>query len=265
MNIHRLWRSSPVSAILALAVMLLFAGVPGHSLAGAQSASPQDKPLQHEVGVSFKLVQVYVTAKGGRAVGDLTAEDFTITDNGKPQQVAHFERHFLGTEASPAEPSITLPTNRKFFLIFDFAFMDSRGVLKSKDAALKFLDTEMRPTDEIGLITYSANRGLVLHEYLTSDHGRIRKIVEGFGLGHFTGRAERLTDFLYAAGLDKSEESGMAWSSKPRASRTPRPGSTRTRPASRPASACWTAPGRATWTGPGRTSPPCASWPRSSA
>jgi VWFA-related protein len=208
MNIHRLWRSSPVSAILALAVMLLFAGVPGHSLAGAQSASPQDKPLQHEVGVSFKLVQVYVTAKGGRAVGDLTAEDFTITDNGKPQQVAHFERHFLGTEASPAEPSITLPTNRKFFLIFDFAFMDSRGVLKSKDAALKFLDTEMRPTDEIGLITYSANRGLVLHEYLTSDHGRIRKIVEGFGLGHFTGRAERLTDFLYAAGLDKTE-SGM--------------------------------------------------------
>ncbi len=190
---------------LALAALLLSAGATGSLAAGVQAASPQDKPLQHEVGVSFKLIQVYVTGKGGQAVEDLTADDFTITDNGRPQKIAHFEKHFLGTEAPAAEPSVALPTNRKFFLIFDFAFMDSRGVLKAKDAALKFLDTEMRPTDEIGLITYSANRGLVLHEYLTGDLGRVRKIVEGFGLGHFVGRAERLTDFLYAAGLDKTD------------------------------------------------------------
>ncbi len=205
MKILDVRRSAQGWLALALAIMLLSAAGPGRLSAGVQAASPQDRPLQHEVGVSFKLVQVYVTGKGDRAVGDLTADDFTITDNGRPQKIAHFEKHFLGTEAPAADPSLVLPTNRKFFLIFDFAFIDSRGVLKAKDAALKFLETEMRPTDEIGLITYSANRGLVLHEYLTGDHGRVRKIVEGFGLAHSAGRAERLTDFLYAVGLDKTD------------------------------------------------------------
>lgn len=184
-----------VVALLAAAGMLL--SLP----AEARSVAPQDKALQHQVSVSFKLIQVYVTGKGGRPVDDLTAEDFEVTDNGKAQTVTHFEKHFLGTEEPPVEPSAALPSNRKFFLIFDFAFMDARGVLKSKDAVLKFLDTEMRSTDEIGLITYSASRGLVLHEYLTTDHTHIRKIVEGFGLRHYAGRAESLTDFVYASDL----------------------------------------------------------------
>lgn len=187
--------------IPVLTSLLAAAGVLLSLPAGARPARPQDKALQHEVGVSFKLIQVYVTGKGGQPVGDLTAEDFEITDNGKAQAVTHFEKRFPGAEPVPAEPSAALPGNRKFFLIFDFAFMDARGVLRSKDAALKFLETEMLPADEIGLITYSTSRGLVLNEYLTTDLARVRKIVEGFGLRHHTGRAENLTDFVYKSDL----------------------------------------------------------------
>lgn len=196
------------SAALALITMLSVAAAPGHLPPGSQTASPQDMVLQHEVGVSLKLIQVYVTARGGKPVEDLSVEDFEITDNGKPQKVIHFERHFLKADEAPVELPVALPTNRKFFLIFDFAFMDARGVIRSKDAALKFLDTEMRPTDEIGLVTYSATRGLVLHEYLTTDHDRIRKIVEGFGMRHHAGRAENLTDFMYASYLAEMESEG---------------------------------------------------------
>jgi VWFA-related protein len=190
------------AATLAAAAMLL------SLTAGAGSSAPQDEALQHQVGVSFKLIQVYVTGKGGQPVGDLTAEDFEVTDNGKPQTVTHFEKRFLGAEEPSERPAAPLSTNRKFFLIFDFAFMDARSVVRSKEAALAFLDTEMLPTDEIGLVTYSTSRGLVLHEYLTTDHPRVRAIVEGFGMKHYAGRAENLTDFVYSADLAEIQELG---------------------------------------------------------
>ena len=127
---------------------------------------------------------------------------------GKPEvldladgRMIHFEKHFLNAGETPAAPS-TLPlTNRRFFLLFDFAFMDARGVLKSKNAGLQFLSNQIQPTDEIGLVSYSASRGLVVHEYLTTDHERIRRIVDGFGLRRYAGRAENLTDFVYTADL----------------------------------------------------------------
>jgi len=187
----------PISFLAtALAAAMLVSLSPG---IGAQ-AGP-DKALQNQVIVTIKLVQVYVTAKGGAPVTDLTPGDFEVTDNGQVHPVTHFEKHFLNAEETPASPSAIPLTNRKFFLLFDFAFMDARGVLKAKNAGLQFLSTEIQPTDEIGLVSYSASRGLVVHEYLTTDHERIRRMVDGFGLRRYVGRAENLTDFVYTAAL----------------------------------------------------------------
>ncbi len=157
--------------------------------------------LQHSVSVTLKLVQVYATGKGGVPVTDLTAADFVVTDNGKVYPVTQFEKHFLNAEETAGTTDLVLPTNRKFFLIFDFAFMDTRGVLKAKEAGLEFLSTEIQPTDQIGLISYSATRGLVIHEFLTTDHERIRKMVDGFGIKRYAGRAENMSDFIYASDL----------------------------------------------------------------
>lgn len=51
--------------------------------------------IQHEVTVTLKLVQVYVTDKKGDPVVDLEKEDFLIFDNGKKQVITEFERHIL--------------------------------------------------------------------------------------------------------------------------------------------------------------------------
>lgn len=40
-------------------------------------------------------------------------------------------------------------------------------------------------------------------KYLTADHQRIRRIVNGFGLRNYAGRAENLSDFVYTADLDE--------------------------------------------------------------
>jgi VWFA-related protein len=176
---------------VAAAALLIFVGPDLLSQAG------QEKSLQHEVSVTLKLVQVYVTGKGGQSVTDLSAGDFEVIDNGQSFPVTHFEKHFLDIEETLAADVPTPRMNRKFLFVFDFAFMDARGVLKSKNAALRFLDGQIRPTDEIGLITYSALRGLVLHEYLTMDHQRIRSMIDSLGLRSHLGRAESLTDYIY--------------------------------------------------------------------
>jgi VWFA-related protein len=158
---------------------------------------PAQKVLKHEVTVAVKLIQVSVTDKQGKPATDLTAADFQVTDNGKPVKIGHFEKHVYGgrDEFLPALKEAARPLSRKFFLIFDFAFIDPASIGKAKNAALHFIDTVLQPTDEISLVSYSPQRGLTLHEYLTSEHGKVRQIIENFGLRRVTGRAENLFDF----------------------------------------------------------------------
>ena len=150
--------------------------------------------FQHEVSVTLKLIQVYVTDKHGQPVTDLTKEDFELTDNGQTKNITDFEKHSLVLQAGPqAPPSVSsapvLKMNRKFFLFFDFAFNSNTGIAKSKKAALDFIETQIRPDDEVGVISYTAEKGLTLHEYLTTDHKKIRQVVEGFGANKRLGRA----------------------------------------------------------------------------
>lgn len=187
------------AAVIGAAVWLAAAG-PG-------PAFPQetDKPLQYESFVTIKLLQVYVTGKKGEPVTDLRAADFEILDNGKRRPVSHFEKHFIETETARPKPdpacalAAAPPLGRKFFLVFDFVLTDARGIIKAKSAALEFLDGDIRLTDEIGVVSYTLDRGLVIHEYFTADHARVRAIVDGFGARPLAGRAESFTHHLFTS------------------------------------------------------------------
>lgn len=172
--------------------------------AAAASQDPQalTKPLQYELSVVLKLIPVHVTDKKGGPVLDLTREEFTITDNGQPVTITEFERHTLvpaaeaavaGAGARPAASPVR-PAARKFFLYFDFAYNNVRGILKARTAALHFLDTALRPEDEVAILTYSAVGGMAFHEYLTPDHAKVRKVVEKIGHADVRGRATQIED-----------------------------------------------------------------------
>jgi VWFA-related protein len=159
--------------------------------------------VQHEVTVTLKLVQVYVTDKNGEPISDLKPSDFELFDNGEPVKITEFERHILSFPA--LQPEMEAPRkyedrelaspparlSRKFFLLFDFAFNDGAGILKAKQAALHFVD-QLSPADEVGLMSYKSGKGFTLHEYLTKDHEKIRKVVESFGLKDYSGRAQKI-------------------------------------------------------------------------
>jgi len=180
--------------VLAAGLAVLSARLP------AQTAAEAQKSLQYNVSVNLKLVQVYVTGKDGRPVADLKPDEFDVTDNGRAVPVTHFEKHFLGqADETAAAPGPRM--RRKFLLLFDLAFMDPRGILKAREAGLRFIDATLGPEDEVALMAYTPYRGLVLYEYLTLDHQRVRRLVEGLGLKKVTGRAENLTEYLYSRDL----------------------------------------------------------------
>ncbi len=159
--------------------------------------------VQHEVTVTLKLIQVYVTDKNGEPISDLKPLDFELFDNAQPVKITEFERHILSFPA--LQPKMEAPRkyedkelaspparlSRKFFLLFDFAFNDAAGILKAKRAALHFVD-QLSPADEVGLMSYKSGKGFTLHEYLTKDHEKIRKGVESFGLKDYSGRAQKI-------------------------------------------------------------------------
>src|SRR5512137_374255 len=114
-------------------------------------ASPQESqaarqpPLKYEVSVTLKLIQVYVTDKDGKPVRDLTKDEFKLTDNGKPVAFSAFERHDLVAAPAPepaatTEPAVAPVLNRKFIILFDFAFNTGHGIKASVEAARRFVD-----------------------------------------------------------------------------------------------------------------------------
>ena len=118
----------------------------------AQSTAPLQKPLQHEVAVTVKLIQVYVTDKAGKPAMDLGPSDFRVFDNGQAVEITEFESPCGGGSAhgSPPRPPRRrnrLPLRRdsqmgrKFFFFFDHESNDLEGIAKARNAALHFLDT----------------------------------------------------------------------------------------------------------------------------
>ncbi len=178
--------------------------------------------LKHEVTVTLKLIQVFVTDKKRNPVTGLKKEDFFIYDNGKAQAITEFEQHILSlpTNITGVQPEILQETespaphkvmSRKFFFIFDFAYNNARGILKAKKAALHFIDTQLQPSDEVGVLSYSSIKSLTLHENLTTNHKKVHEVVESFDLKEVHGRAENLESKYWAQmnnrnPLDHSEE-----------------------------------------------------------
>jgi len=144
------------------------------------------KELQHEVAVTLKLIQVYVTDKDGNPVTDLKKEDFILWDNEKQQKITDFETHVFvlpKKEPEPAQadkipeeavPSLSpAPMNRKFFIFLDIQRNDPIGVIKSKRIARYFVETQIQPGDEVGVFSFQPIGGFVLHEYLTQDMEKV--------------------------------------------------------------------------------------------
>jgi VWFA-related protein len=199
-----------ILALLTLVVPLALAphGEPGVDGCLSDSAESQ-APLQHDVSVALKLIQVYVTDDSGNPVAGLGKSDFELFVDGARVEITEFENH-VSTPGTP-KGSVTdkapssdhpnsLPTPseplmpRKFILLFDFAYNNPRGIIQAKAAAKHFLGTELGPEDEVGVISVSMARGLAVHEFLTTRHDLVSKVVEAVNVKDAAGRADEIEE-----------------------------------------------------------------------
>jgi VWFA-related protein len=137
---------------------------------------------QPTIRVTTRLVEVNVIARAKNAsVRDLTKDDFTITDKGKPQKIAFFS---VNSVSRQPKPSAQLPpnvfTNRvgqevggtATIVLLDLLNTQFSNQVRARKALIDFLG-QVRPGDRIGVYILGSKLS-VLQEF-TSDSERLVK------------------------------------------------------------------------------------------
>jgi Ca-activated chloride channel homolog len=102
---------------------------------------------QQDSGSTFriesKLVNLFVnvTDQNGAVVGGLTKDDFKIAEDGRPQEIAVFERQ----SEMPLALMLAIDTSASTF----------KDRAREQDASKKFIHALMRPQDQMGLIEFA--------------------------------------------------------------------------------------------------------------
>jgi VWFA-related protein len=158
----------------------------------AQQQQPVATQFQESTGISIVRVDVTVRDSKGMVVRGLTAKDFTILEDGKPQKIANFE--FQDIDAAAAAPdtqvalldgledklradvkraaSATTPTaadnaaiekalaeakaltnRRMWVLLFDVSSMQPEDVQRAVESGMKWVDSDMTNADMVSVVT----------------------------------------------------------------------------------------------------------------
>ena len=165
-------RLRPVRALLPVLILL---GLP------PTHAMPQAPPAP---GLDLVPVSVYVVDRSGKPVTDLTQADFTLLEDGAPQQVRSFALESL--QAGTAAPGAGL-TLRKGITPAPqhgriFAILLGRGRLDDPSGyvtgLLRFVRTQLLPQDQVAVFAY--DRALPF----TTDHQKVAETLERFKKSH---------------------------------------------------------------------------------
>ena len=180
------------------------------ALTASESQTPAQAPAFRS-GIDLVHLDVSVLDRNRRPVRGLTPADFTILENGKPQELAAFKAVEVAAEP-PTVPWIRdvapdVVTNegvedrRLFLLILDDAMIQSdlRAVDNVRVAAGKVID-ELSPGDMAAVIFTRDNRN---SQDYTADRSRLRAAVERFSLG-FRDMGQNDLYLAYSIGVVES-------------------------------------------------------------
>jgi VWFA-related protein len=178
------------------------------------AAKGPDTGLRISTTTQLVVEDVLIKGKDGKPIPDLKASDFTITEDGKPQEIKVFEFQSLEGEASPqAKPTVAPATmiaeksgaksvtgveitpekpgdlryrNRRLMVMFfDMTSMPIQDQMRAQSAALKFLQTQMKPADLMAIMAFSSDVKVV--EDFTDDRDLLAKDIRGLTIGEGQG------------------------------------------------------------------------------
>jgi VWFA-related protein len=186
--------------------------------------APITSKQQLTIRTSTQLVveTVVVTDKDGRPIEGLTAKDFTITEDGVPQEVSFFEFQKLpdAAEAAPlAEPGrpklldklprtrispeapgkIRYGDRRLLALYFDMTAMPPPDQLRALQAARSFVRTQMTAADLMAVMMFSGGAVRVLVDF-TPDRDKLLSAIETMIVGENEDATETAADLAADSG-----------------------------------------------------------------
>jgi len=179
-----------LTTLLVLATLPLESGrnpVVAVPLPAQQADQRPGPPGTFRVRVRLIPVDVVVTDKNDRPVPDLKKEDFTILENGRPQEIRHFTVQTLSPEEQtqagkvPAAPTrlrkvptldLTPRSNRTFLILLGRGRHQSP--FRNIDELVNFVRRDLLPQDLVAVFAY--NRATDF----TTDHQRIVQVLERY-------------------------------------------------------------------------------------
>ena len=204
----------------ALSLALLLACAPASRAQTPQQQPPQRPAQDDDVErVTSELVQTDVTVhdKEGRFVDNLTAEQFELRVDGKPQSIAFFERVVAGSPEEPAQlaaanrrgptrqtaaavntsanlkADATTPTNTTattaaspaaasrgrtvYFFVDDF-HLDAESFIRARKLVLQAVETQLGPEDRAAVVTAG---GVSAPAVLTTDKAALKAAAQSMG------------------------------------------------------------------------------------
>jgi VWFA-related protein len=182
-------RRLPLAAlVLALSVATVSTQQPAPTN-GSPSApgAPEQQPT-FRAGINFVRVDAIVTDKQGNPIGDLTAGDFEILEDGKPQTIEQFR--FVRVDGSaPAETQGRIRTRgdeeraaanddaRIFVFFLDDYHVRLGNSMAARKPLVDFIQTSLGPNDLVALMYPLTPLDAVT---LTRDHQMIIRAIERF-------------------------------------------------------------------------------------
>ena len=193
MAFHLRYRSILSVAVATAAGVALFAGGGRAILAQGQGAAPQRPAAVFRSSVDLVTVNVVVRDKSGNIVRGLTRDDFTVTEDGRPQTVDTFDFEEVATRAieaaptavttvlgsvgrapaapaaapAPAQPTIDLHGRRLIAMLFDLSSMQPEEIARSAASARDYIEKRLTPADMVAVATLSTTLQVV--QEFTSD------------------------------------------------------------------------------------------------
>ena len=191
---------------VAVASFVSFVALVSFVAAGQAAQQPTPPPV-FRAGTRLIVQTVSVKDKEGRAIEGLTAKDFVVVEDGEPQTISFVEFQRLpdrgseiqaaGSAASAPRAPVVPPASavtqgqivtpspgdaryrdrRLLILYFDLTAMPPADQARAYAAAQKFIDTQMRPSDLLAIMTFGGGAVRVKQDF-TDDRAQLREVMQ---------------------------------------------------------------------------------------
>ena len=169
---------------------------------------------------SVVVVNATVLDRNGRPVENLTKDDFEVFEDGKLQKLQAVDYQHLNDAVLPARtlrdaaqpaplpnPPATSATTkyrdrRLIVMLFDFSSMQPAEQIRAKDAAVKFLSSQMTASDTVSIMTFGTELKTLVD--FTSDRDLLIDTINKFRIGESSENASVADE-----GADSQDQSGQ--------------------------------------------------------